>query len=298
MKWRRMLLLLLTLVTLIAVLARLGLQAMLFAHPPRFTNAATPSDFGIVNWEAISFETQDGLTLDGWYIAPTRADGATLLFVHGLAGSRHTFLPELDFLHNDGGYGALLFDLRNHGTSDGTVTTMSNAEILDVQAAFAWLALRPDVQIENIVLYGKSMGGATAIRAMPTLPQARALIVDTAYTSMADVTRDGIRNIGIPPLFFHHIILGMTNVLAGSNLYDARPIDSIAYIVPRPILFIHGTADRTIPVQHIYDLHAAAGNPKELLIVEGADHIASHQTDPAIFEQRMLSFLEDVFSNR
>lgn len=292
-RFKTMLFLLLVLIVVLA-LVRLGLQAIAFVHPPRFATNLTPSNYNVSTWRDVSFETSDGLTLNGWYVPPQRADGASLLTVHGLGGSRKVFLPELDFLHNSGGYGALLFDLRNHGTSDGDVTTMSNTEILDVQAAYAFLAAQPEVG-DNIVLTGKSMGGAIAIRSMEALPEARGLIVDTAYTSIEDVTRDGIANLGIPPLFFHHVILGLSNLMSGSNLYEARPIDSIASIAPRPVLFIHGTADRTIPVEHIYTLHEAASEPKDLLIVEGADHIMAYTVAPEVYEQRTLDFLSGIF---
>lgn len=272
------------------------LQATTLVHPRRITSDVTPTNFGVTLWREVSFETEDGLTLNGWFAPPTHSDGATVLTVHGVAGSRHTFLSDLSFLHFEG-YGVLLFDLRNHGTSDGTVTTMSNDEILDVQAAFDFLTQQPEVDADKIVLFGKSMGGAIAIRSMPTLPEARAVMVDTAYTSMEDVVRDGVADLGIPPLFFHHVILRLSNGLSGSNLYEARPIDSVAEIAPRPILFIHGTADPTIPVEHIYELHAAAGEPKELLIVEGAGHIMSAFVEPETYRQRILDFMRNVFDD-
>lgn len=286
----------LILLPVLVILAICTLQAFALVHPVNLTQNIALAEMAEPGWQSVAFETDDSLTLRGWFIPPTRDDGATLLFVHGLAGSRLNFIAQLDYLLPQG-YGALLFDLRNHGESDGRVTTLSNHEIKDVLAAYNFLTNQQRIQPDRIVVFGQSMGGATSIRSMPQLPQARGLIIDTAYTSMHDVVADGVRSTGVPPLFIDDLILLIANVLSGSNLYQARPIDVIADIAPRPILFIHGTADATIPVQHIYDLHEAAADPKDLLIIDGAGHVIAYQTDPDAYSERVLRFLDEIFSN-
>jgi fermentation-respiration switch protein FrsA (DUF1100 family) len=240
------------------------MQAMAFAHPARTIPEGMPS----IDFETVSFQTEDRITLYGWFIPPEE-NHAVLLYVHGLGGNRGDFLPESERLHQSG-YGALLFDLRNHGASGGTVTTMGAREVLDVQAAFDFLAER---QIECIGIVGRSMGGATAIRAMRQIPEVRVLIIDSAYTSIADVLSDGIRSqIGIPGFPSAQIIVWMTGRATDANLFDVRPVDDIGAIAPRPILLMHGDADSTIPVWHARDLFAAANEPKWLVIVPDGGH--------------------------
>lgn len=290
-----LIILLMIVVMLILVVVAVGyIQASALVHPRNAPVRFSPDDVGVAMWRDAEFTTEDNLTLRGWFVPPQRDDQATLVFVHGISGNRENFLRQLPFVYAEG-YGALLFDLRNHGESDGTITTMAVNEVLDVNAAVDFVSAQAEVDPENIVIFSHSMGGATSIRALPALPQIRGLIVDTAYTSVEEVVSDGVRDVIGRPFFLHHIIIQMSNALSGSNFYESRPIDVVGEIAPRPILFIHGTADRTIPVEHIHDLHEAASEPKELLIVEDAGHIMAHSFEPDIYEERVLTFLENIF---
>ena len=52
------------------------------------------------------------------------------------------------------------------------------------------------------------------------------------------------------------------------------PEDTLADIAPVPILFLHGTADLVIPHHHSEILYAAAGEPKQLILIPGGGHIS------------------------
>ncbi|MBC7871915.1 MAG: alpha/beta fold hydrolase [Chitinophagaceae bacterium] len=246
----------------------------------------------INNWENAVFTTQDGLRLEGWYIPPSpNTDGASLIFIHGHGSNRAHFLGELP-IFLDAGYGVLLFDSRNHGMSEGRVTTMGLLEVQDVQAAFAWLIEQPEVNPERIGLYGASMGGATAILAMAEIPQARVLLVDGGYAAFSDVVAEGVRNVsGLPRFPFGDLIIQWTGLQSGENLYAVRSIDVIADITARPIFIMHGSSDPTIPVTHAERLYAAADEPKVLYIVPNGGHGGLMQRNPAEYKQRVLAFL-------
>lgn len=262
-------------------------QADQFVNPISLPAAGSPADWGAALWHDAAFTSADGVTLRGWYIPPTRGDAA-LLFVHGHGGNRGQFSDVIP-LYLRQGYGALVFDLRNNGTSGGHVTTMGLLESEDVLAAYAYLAAQPEVR--RIALYGASMGGATALRAMARLPDARALFVDTAYTSLLDVTADGVRTrTGLPSFPFAEIIVAMSSAMSGANLFDLRPLDDAARIAPRPLMIMHGTADATIPAAHAQALYDAAGEPRYLYLVPGGGHGGQYWRDPAEYERRVLGF--------
>src|SRR5690242_10616809 len=63
------------------------------------------------NFQDIEFLSVDGLMLRGWFLAPSREDGATILFVHGHGGNRSDFENWAQIFETEG-YGILLFDLR------------------------------------------------------------------------------------------------------------------------------------------------------------------------------------------
>ena len=55
-------------------------------------------------------------------------------------------------------------------------------------------------------------------------------------------------------------------------MLEIEPEKWIAKIAPRPLLILHGTSDDTVPLDHAFQLHRAAGEPKQMQVVEGAGH--------------------------
>lgn len=267
------------------------LQAQVFAHPARTVAIHTPSDIGLDNWQTVSFVAADGVRLEGWYIPPAAPLGAALVYVHGLGGNRSDFLMLAAFLHTNG-YGGLLFDLRNHGNSDGRVTTFGLHEVWDVQAAFDFLMQQPEIDPHRIGIFGASMGGATAIRAAARIPAARLLIVEAAYESFSKAIDDGVyRFTRVTAFPFSDLILWLTSREIGVDLNESRPIDDIGSISPRPILVIHGTADEVVQVSHAYRLYEAAGDPKQLFIIEGRHHADWGVSPSGEYATMLLAFL-------
>jgi uncharacterized protein len=265
-------------------------QALLLAYPVR-AGGAQAADPG-VNGQAVSFTNEDGLRLDGWY-APPDEDGAALVLVHGHAAERGQYRQEIAAL-TARGYGVLVFDLRNHGTSEGEVTSMGYYEIGDVRAAFDFLAAQPEVNPERIALYGHSMGAATAVRSMARIPQARALLITAGFADFADLARDGVRiRTGLPGTPFAEIIVWMTGRMAGADLFTLNPEEDIAQIAPRPVMIVHGDLDVVVPVTHGERLYAAAGEPKTLHIIPGAGHAYLLASDPDFFAGEVLPFLDE-----
>ena len=243
------------------------LQARLLVLPRQTPADLTPADYGIPNFTDVTFTASDGVQTGGWYVPPTRDDGASIIFIHGHASHRGHFLGRAPLFAN-WGYGMLFIDLRNAGTSEGDVTTMGLLEALDVEAAFDFLILQSDVNPERIMMYGHSMGGATAIRAFRMIPDARVLIAEAAYSSMEDNVRDRIRqDFPVPPLMFPQIVIGFTNTLSGEDLFEMRPIDDIQNLDGRPVLLIHGTLDPVVPIVSGERLFAAASEPKEFWVI-------------------------------
>lgn len=267
-----------------------------FVFLPRYTAQVSPEQIGFSDYETVRFVTEDGLRLDGWFIAPTRDDGASFIFLHGHGGNRQDLLAE-SRQYLEQGYGALYFDFRAHGTSEGDTITMSVKEVLDVQAAFAFMLVQESVNPERIALYGQSMGAATAIRAAAVIPEVRVVIADSAYTSMRDAIADGIPpRTGLPPLIFPDMILFFSTQLSDANFYEAAPIDAIDDLT-QAIFLMHGTYDSRVFYPHSERLYAAANSPKELYIVEGAGHVAAYETDPETYQEKLYPFLERYLIN-
>ena len=76
----------------------------------------------------------------------------------------------------------------------------------------------------------------------------------------------------------------------GYRFAALRPIDRVGALAPRPLLIIHGTSDLVTPVEHAHRLHAAAGEPKELWIAEGAHHCGAYFLDRRVYVERVAAF--------
>jgi fermentation-respiration switch protein FrsA (DUF1100 family) len=137
------------------------------------------------------------------------------------------------------------------------------------------------------------MGSATAIRGAARIPEIRALVVQSAYTSVEDNITEGVRVFtGLPPFPFAPLVIWFGERETGLDIRMVRPIDDVPRISPRAIMFIHGVQDPAILVENSQRLFEAAGEPKELYLVDGAGHWGFHQVDPDEYERRIVSFLE------
>jgi dipeptidyl aminopeptidase/acylaminoacyl peptidase len=300
--WRNLTLFALAIVLLVISAGTLGAAytgAMILVHPGRTQPTRTPADWGVKRWEEVRFAASDGLQLEGWFIPPDpRGDRATLIFVHGLNANRGELLDEAVMLAAHG-YGALLLDLRNHGRSQGTITTLGYSEVEDVRGAMDYLLTRPEVNPERIGLVGNSMGGATVIRAAARISQARVVVAQSAFASLTDDVAQGVRTLaGLPSFPFAPLIVWLGECETGVNLRQVRPIDDVGQIAPRAILFIHGEQDATIHVSNSLRLYQAAGEPKALYLIPGAGHGELLEADPIEFERRVVGFLDAYFRER
>ena len=124
----------------------------------------------------------------------------------------------------------------------------------DARAARDYIVGRADVDRERIVYFGESLGTALAAGLAVEYPPA-ALILRSPFTSMVDVGR-------------HHYPFLPVHWLLRDRY---ATIDRIPH-VNAPLLVIGGDADRIVPISQTRRVYEAAGNPKSLLIINGADH--------------------------
>ena len=261
------------------------MKAYGLVHPVR----VIPDHFPQAAYRNVEFTTADGLRLSGWYVPPR--NGALVIFVHGLNGNRTELLDEANFI-TAAGYGALIFDLRNHGESQGNVTTMGLDEVQDVDAAVAF-ARQIGGADSPLALFGHSMGADAVLLAAVKIPEIRAVIAESAYSSVEDNIAEGVRGLtGLPPFPFAPLIVFFGEREAGVDIRSIRPVDVVAWLSPRPLLLIHGELDSLILAENSRRLYAAAREPKELYLLPNAGHGGFLQAAPEEYPHRILAFLE------
>lgn len=255
--------------------------------PPRIPIARTPLDVGIQIYKDVTFTASDGITLRGWYIAPD--NGATIILVHGYAHNRLMLLPEAQIL-TEQGYGALLFDFRGHGESEGDLVTIGDHEQRDLSAAIDFVASQPGVS--NIGAIGFSMGAATLAQVAAQDDRLGAVVIEAAFSTLAEEIRYRSRAFGplsqIPALW--------TVRRSEANVDGVRPIDDLCLISPRPVLLIYGELDTAVPPGTPQAMFDAACDPVDLWIIEGADHQNYVEIVPEAYATRLLSFFDPLAS--
>jgi pimeloyl-ACP methyl ester carboxylesterase len=268
-------------------------RAMTLVHPSRSLPQRTPSDVGLDHWFNVSFPSSDDLQLSAWFIpVESEEPSPALIFVHGLGANREGLLDQAKLLY-DHGYSALLLDLRNHGQSQGEITTLGYQEVFDVEGAVEFLMEQPTVDSNRIGLVGHSLGGAVVIRAAARLSQVKATVAESAFSSIEDNIEQGIRELtGLPPFPFAPMVIWFGEREVGMKIHFVRPINDLTQIAPRAIMFIHGEKDTVVDVSNSQRLFEAALEPKAIYLIPNARHGGLLEADPEEFERQVLPFLD------
>lgn len=294
-RWRRRALTLVA-VALLATIGVLGgvgwVGSERALHQPDKTYPWRAADYPGLRPERVTVPGSGGVTLAGTFF-PGRSR-ATLVVSHGYGNDQDEVLPLAAFLQR-AGYGVFTYDMRHRGGSGGDAITMGALEQHDLVAVVDYLVTRPDVDRARIGALGVSLGGAVTLMAAARDPRIRAVVDDCGFSDVASATDTAFEHfIGLPAFPFSPISVRISEWRIGRSVSEARPIDVVGRIAPRPLLIIHGLADQQVPPDHSRRLFAAAGEPKTLWLVPDAGHgLSKWERDPAEYERRVVAFFRE-----
>ena len=63
-----------------------------------------------------------------------------------------------------------------------------------------------------------------------------------------------------------------------------------------PVIFVHGSDDKFVPIEMTYENYKACASPKRLVVIPGAEHGMSYYVDKETYEKEMLLFWQDFDS--
>ncbi len=263
-------------------------------HPPRYPLYIPPSAYR-ADYETVSFPSEDGITLKGWFVKPAHpASKAPVIIVcHGVGANKSDF-TELAVSLSRRGYFVLLFDFRAHGESGGSRSSLGHHEQKDIAAALDLLKSRPEVDPKRIGIYGFSLGASTAILAAARTHAFSAIVADSAFTSLKDLARSVITGFYHLPSFpFLHLAMIEYELYFQTRIDTISPVSVIKDIAPTPVFIIAGDGDRLIPAENGRKLFASAKEPKELWIIPNADHGATLSAAGSAYEKRVGEFFDN-----
>ena len=235
-------------------------RMLYLAEVPGRALTMTPTDAGM-DYEDVSIETTDGVTLHGWFIAGRSSQ--VLLFFHGNAGNISHRLDSISQF-SDLGLSVLIIDYRGYGQSEGRTT--EKGIYRDADAAWRHLTEERGVVASDIVVFGRSLGASVASR-LAMEHQPLALILESSFTSVPDVAQD----------IYPWLPVRWLSRLSHATRDYVRDVQC-------PVLVIHSRDDEIIPFHHGETIFASANEPRTLLAIRGTHNDAFLRDERAYIE--------------
>ncbi len=204
-----------------------------------------------------------------WWLPHADPQAPALLYLHGTFRNLYQNQPKINALRQ-AGFAVLAVDYRGWG--DSAVLVPSEATI-NADAALAWAEFqRRQPDPAKRVIYGHSMGGAVAVTLASGLKHGRdynALVLESTFTRMPDVAAVA---------GFWGRVAASTTTLQFDSLSRMAQIDA-------PLLMLHGTADKTVPIELGRRLRDAAPAGVRWIEFPGGTHSRLQLEAPEAYQQ-------------
>lgn len=212
--------------------------------------------------QILKLSSSNGKKISAIYL-PNASAHYTLLVSHGNAEDLGDIRDWLDDLHS-AGFSVFAYDYQGYGTSQGKPS--EKAAYDDEAAAYDFLALNLATPPDRIIIFGRSVGTGPAVYLASRRPAAGLVLQSPFVSAFRVLTRWPL----LP--------------------FDRFPNYKRIAHVHCPVLILHGTADRVIPMWHGEKLFALANEPKQFVAVSGADHNDSSPDVSRIFSRALAGF--------
>lgn len=241
--------------------------------------------------QQVSFPNSRGMRLAGvWHRAAGAAGAAgdrgrkpVLIICHGFRGGKDGSgrAVELGQKIAAAGYHVLRFDFAGTGDSEGEFAEITlSGYMADLSAAVNFTG---EITAGPVVVLGRSFGGTTAVCQAAVDSRIAGVCVWAAPAALAETFEvplaeamgqfaQGDTMTVVDEAGEFSLRRSFFDDFANHDIYCAA-----GRISPRPFLIIHGKTDETVAVEQGRKLYHAAGQPRELQIIEGADHRFTRQ---------------------
>lgn len=215
-----------------------------------------------------SVTTPDGIALDGWLFSPAGTPRAVMVLVHGKDINRQHFVSAARRFVDEG-LAVVAFDQRAHGRSTGEYVTYGAKEVGDLRLVIDVALAKWGRQLP-VVLVGESLGAAVALQTAAVEPRVRVVVAGASFADLTTVVDDHAP-----------VILGQqakaraiatAERVADFHIADISPERAARHITV-PTLLLHGSEDTYLPLRHSLRIYEGLAGPKELVRLEGVDHV-------------------------
>ena len=236
------------------------------------------------------FRSGDGVLISALQLQPPKANGHAILVCHGLAHDKLSGVRYVQYLLQEG-YRLVLMDFRNHGQSEGTITTYGYYEKQDLLGTIRYL--RQIGFQGKIGVLGASMGASIALMTAVETDEICGMVLDSPFASLNKMCAAWAEK----TTYFPEIFLRLPIHLAYCWLYmtyrfwvpEIEPAMA-ARKLKCPVFLIHGGADQRIPAEHSRQIFENLSGDKELWVAEDVDHLGVYLNHAEEYRQRVLGF--------
>ena len=238
----------------------------------------SPADIGL-EFEDVFIEVGNSEKVHAWYVPARNKDNLdnnscapTVLFFHGNGGNISHRLPTIELVVELGA-NIMLLDYRGYGRSDGVPGEDNMYH--DAEACYRQLIETRGVSSDQIILFGRSLGGAVAIE-LATRVECAGLIVESSFTSAK----------AIGNLMFPYFPVGLLLKHKFASIEKIRNINC-------PLLETHSQDDDMVPFQMGRTLFEIARGPKLFFEISGLHNERYYMQD-----QSYRDCIENILINR
>ncbi len=272
-----------SLIFLVAIFLLSSCSPTRFFYYPNRNMYVDPDRIGI-KCELVRYKSKNGRELVGlWFESPQPPIG-TVVHFHGNFGNVSNHFLCAQFL-TQYGFDVLVFDYEGYGGSEGKPSPKITVE--DGVASIDYALSRDRGGRKSVAVFGQSLGGAVATVVSAQDKRVCAVVLEAAFHSYRGMAFDVLKR-----SVWTWILVPVAPWFIGTK-YD--PEKWIAQISPRPLLLIHGDADKVVPMWTSERLYARAKEPKRLWIIKGAGHLQCRQVERDVYEKTIADFFRDAF---
>ena len=230
----------------------------------------TPQNAGLPA-EDLWITTEDGIRIHGWYF-PNESAELVVILSHGNAGNISGRIGIAETLLNSGA-AVVMYDYRGYGQSEGKPTEAGL--YMDIEAVVHHLKAEKGYSENDMVMYGRSLGGAVAAYAA-TQFNLRGLVLDSAFQNLRSMIRD------VYPF-----------VPTALARYRFPTDEYLMQLEGLPIMIMHSPTDEIVSYEQGRALYDMIGQPKMFVDLRGG-HNDNFFTSRDIIQQNWSAYIRGL----
>lgn len=243
-----------------------------------------------LNLEEITITASDGVSLVGHYYDCPDAK-RVIIAMHGWRSSWANDFGIISKFWHDNGCSVLYCEQRGQGKSGGEYMGFGVLEQFDCLEWIKYIDERLGASLP-IYLGGVSMGASTILFASGNeLPESvKGIVADCGFNSPHGIWKYVTENnLKLPYALYKALA---NNIYLSKTQIDIKTVSCADALknCKVPVLFIHGTDDKFVPVTMTYENYKACASKKRLFVVPGADHGMSYLVDKDGYEAEVKAF--------